>query len=122
MKAEKIDHVAILVKDLEKAGKFYADLFGTEFSGPNENKELDIRNLMSPIGIELVTPLTPDGVMARTLEHRGDGMTLLSLKVPNVAEATAEMKAKGIRQTAGTGTRIAIFHPKDLCGVTIELI
>jgi len=122
MKAEKIDHVAILVKDLEKAGKLYADLFGTEFSGPNEIKNLDIRNLMSPLGIELVTPLTPDGVMARTLEQRGEGLTLLSFKVPNVAEAAVEMKARGIRQIGGLETRAAIFHPKDLCGVTVELI
>ena len=84
MKAEKINHVAILVKDLEEAGKLYADLFGIEFSGPSESKELDIRSLNSPAGIELVSPLTPDGVMARTLEHRGEGITLLGLKVPNV--------------------------------------
>jgi len=122
MKAEKIDHVAILVKDLEKAGKLYADLFGTEFSGPNENKDLDIRNLMSPIGIELVTPLSSDGVLARNLEKRGEGLYLLSLKVPNIAEAIAEMKSQGVRQIGGDGKRIAIFHPKDLCGVLIELI
>ena len=122
MKVEKIDHIAILVKDLEKAGKFFADLFNTEFAGPNEVKETDMRNLMSPEGIELVTPLTPNGVLARTLEHRGEGITLISLKVPNVVEATAEMKAKGVRQIGGIGTKIALFHPKDLYGVTIELI
>ena len=122
MKAEKIDHVAILVKDLEKAGKFYADLFGAEFSGPNEIKNLDIRNLLSPLGIELVSPLSPDGAMARTLERRGEGLTMLSLKVPNVAEAAAEMKARGIRQIGALEGRAAIFHPKDLFGVTIELI
>ena len=122
MKAEKIDHVAILVRDLEKAGRLYADLFGAEFSGPNEVKNLDIRNLLSPLGIELVSPLSPDGAMARTLERRGEGLTMLSLKVPNVAEAAAEMKARGIRQIGALEARAAIFHPKDLFGVTIELI
>jgi methylmalonyl-CoA epimerase len=122
MKVEKIDHVAILVKDLEKAGKFFADLLDTEFAGPNEIKELDIRNLMSPEGIELVTPLTPDGPTARTLAQRGEGVTLISLEVPNVVEATGEMKAKGVRQVGGIGTRVALFHPKDLYGVLVELI
>ncbi len=122
MKAEKINNIAILVKDLEQAGKLFADLFGTEFNGPYENKELDIRRLMSPIGIALVTSLTPDGVMARTLANRGEGMYVLSLKVPNVEEASTEMKSRGIRQIGGDGKRIAVFHPKDLCGVMIELI
>jgi methylmalonyl-CoA epimerase len=125
MKVQKIDHVAILVKDIDKAAKFYGNLFGTEFSGPRENKELDIKNLMSPIGIELVTPLTPNGVLSRTLANRGEGMTLLSLAVPDIKRAVADMKAAGVRQIGGGGSNtatMALFHPKDLFGVTIELI
>ena len=122
MKVEKIDHVAILVKDLEEAGKLFADLFGLEFSGPGEHKDLDVRNLTSSEGVDLITPLTPDGAMARTLNNRGEGFQLLSLRVANVAEATAEMKAKGIRQVGGSGTTLALFHPKDLHNVLIQLI
>lgn len=121
MKIEGIQHVAILVGDLEKAGKLYSDLFGIEFDGPNERKELDIRNRMSPEGIELLSPLTPDGVMAKTLEKRGEGITLLALKVPNIEQAKAKMDSKGIRKIGG-GDKTAIYHPKDLNGVTIELI
>ena len=36
MKVNKIHHVSVLVKDLEKAGKLYSDLFGIEFEGPYE--------------------------------------------------------------------------------------
>ena len=97
-------------------------MFGTEFSGPRENKETDVRNLMSPLGIELVTPLSPDGAPARTLDRKGEGLTMLSLKVSNLKEAAAEMKARGIRQIGGSGTRMALFHPKDLHGVLIELM
>jgi methylmalonyl-CoA epimerase len=122
MKVTKIDHVAILVEDLEKAGKFFADLLGTEFPESEESEELDIKNLMSPIRIELVTPLTQDGVLSRTLAKRGEGITLLSLSVPNLKEAVAEMKAKGIRQIGEVEGRAVLFHPKDLHGVTIELV
>ena len=121
MKIEKIHHVAILVEDLEKAGKLYSDLFGIEFTSPKEEKALDIRNMLSSEGIELVSPLTPDGAMAKNLERRGEGITLLALTVDNVEEASAEMRDKGIRQIGGDGTRMTIFHPKDLNGVTIEL-
>ncbi|MFC1943778.1 VOC family protein [Chloroflexota bacterium] len=123
MKVEKIDHVGIMVKDLEKAGRFFADLFEVEFTGPSENPGQDIRNMMSrPLGIELISPLTPDGPNARTLENRGEGLSLLSLKVQNLEEAVAEMKSKGIRQVGAIGKRIAIFHPKDTYGVMIDLV
>ncbi|MFC2071938.1 VOC family protein [Chloroflexota bacterium] len=130
MKVEKIDHVAILVKDIEKASKFFADLFDIEFNGPNEIKGGDAVNMTSrPLGIELLTPSTPDGAMAKVLERRGEGLSLLSLKVANKEEAMAEMKARGIRNIApagmtapGGGTGGAIYHPKDTYGVQIELV
>ncbi len=46
---------------------------------------------------------------------------MLSLEVENIEEATAEMKSKGIRQVKLLRPGTAIFHPKDLQGVMIEL-
>jgi len=125
MKVEKIDHVAINVKDLRKAAQFFADLLGTEFSSPAVFKELDLTALINPLGMELVEPLTPDGPTARTTEQRGEGLSLLSLKVTNVEEAMAEMKSRGIRlvnMIDRPKMKAAIYHPKDTFGVMIELI
>ena len=124
MKIEKIDHVAILVKDLTKAEEFFSDLFEMRFAKLGEVKEVDARSIMEASGIEILEPLTPDGPTAKTLEKRGEGLTLISLKVPNLDEAMAEMKAKGIRLVAERheDVRLAIYHPKDTYGVMIELI
>lgn len=122
MKVEKIDHIAIRVKDLEKASKFFSDLLGIEFSGPNENKGADIRSVASPVGIALTEPLSPDGPSARALERRGEGLAMLSLQVKNFEQAAAEMKSHGIRQVVEFGTKTALFHPQDLHGVMIELL
>lgn len=125
MKVEKIDHVAINVKDLRKAAQFFADLLGTEFSSPAVFKELDLTASINPLGMELVEPLTPDGPTARTIEQRGEGLSLLSLKVTNVEEAMAEMKSRGIRllnMIDRPKMKAAIYHPKDTFGVMIELI
>jgi methylmalonyl-CoA/ethylmalonyl-CoA epimerase len=125
MKVEKIDHVAINVKDLKKAAQFFADLLGTEFSSPAVFKELDLTSLIEPLGIELVEPLTPDGPTARTIEQRGEGLSLISLKVTNVEEAMAEMKSRGVRLVTlidRPKMKAAIYHPKDTFGVMIELI
>ena len=124
MKIEKIDHIVIGVKDLKKATEFFADLLGTEFTNVGEFKELDVRSCIEPLGIEIVEPLTPDGTTAKAIERRGEGVTLLSLKVPNLEEAIAEMKIRGIRQvrTVEYGNwKAALFHPADTYGVMIEL-
>ncbi len=126
MKFEKIDHVGIMVKDLEKASKFFAELFDTEFNIRDIDTESDIRASMShPINIELVTPLKQDGEAAKALEHRGEGLTMLSLKVPNLEEAIANMESHGVRllrREELPEAKMAFFHPKDLYGVMIELI
>ena len=125
MKVEKIHHVSIMVKDLEKAGKFLGDLFGTEFSGPHESKELDVRFLTSPLGINLVIPLSPDGPSARALDRRGEGVSMLVLSVPNLKEAIADMESHGVRLVGREdrpSAKTAVFHPKDLYGVLIELM
>jgi len=125
MKVQKIHHISVLVKDLEKAGKLYSDLFGIEFDGPYEQRDLDVRYLSSSIGLNLASPLTPDGPSARSLERRGEGLSMLVLNVPEIDEAIADMESHGIRLVGREDrptARVASFHPKDLCGVMIELM
>ena len=124
MYIEKIDHVAIRVRDKEQACNLFTDLFGLDFF-EFENEELDIKAAIAPPGIEIIEPLTPDGVTSRILERHGEGLTLLSLKVPNLDEGVVEMEAHGIRlinRLEVGELKIAIFHPEDTYGTTIELI
>ncbi len=125
MKVQKIHHVSVLVKDLEKAGKLYSDLFGIEFDGPYDQEDLDVRFLSSSMGLNLASPLTPDGPTAKSLERRGEGLSMLVLNVPEIDEAIADMESHEIRLVGREDrptARVASFHPKDLCGVMIELI
>ena len=125
MKVEKIDHIVIRVKDAQKATKFSADLFETEFSNLGEFEQLDIVSYMDPLGIEIIEPLTPDGATTRAIESNGEGLSLLSLKVPNLEEAAAEMQSRGIRQLWRVEKgpwKAAIYHPADTYGALIELI
>ena len=125
MKIEKIDHIAIMVKDLKEAEKFFGELLETRFAALGDINDMDARSMMEPSGIEIIEPLSPDGVSARTLQKRGEGLSLLSLKVADLDEAMAEMKSRGIRLTAQDQRgklRMAIYHPKDTFGVMIELI
>jgi len=125
MKIEKIDHVAIRVKDVDKARKFFSEAFGCDFKSLGNSPELDIKSIMDTHGIELVEPYSEDGPNARMLAKYGEGLTLLSLKVPDLDQAVEHVKKMGVRVTAVVKTgdmRMAILHPKDTFGVQIELI
>ena len=74
MKIERIDHIAILVKNLEKAERFFGELFETKFTVLGERSEFDIRNAIDPSGIELVASLLSDGEMAEVIRKRGEGV------------------------------------------------
>ena len=125
MKVEKLDHVHIYTLDLEKARKFWEDLLGSKFDDQvNSIPELGTRFIKHPMGIGLVEATSPDGVVARAIEKRGEGLSGISLKVADIEQAIAEMQAKGLRLTgrATVGAKKeAFFHPKDAFGVAIEL-
>ncbi|MBN1849605.1 MAG: VOC family protein, partial [Deltaproteobacteria bacterium] len=125
MKIIGIDHIAIRVKYLKKAIDFFEDLFDTKFHELGEVPALDIISYIDPIGLELVSPLLPDGPTRRVLDRRGEGMTVLSLKVDDLDKAVAEMEAKGVRMThRGRNGDLegAVFHPSDTFGVLFELV
>lgn len=124
-KAERIDHIAIFVKDLDKAMQLFGEALGIEFPEPWENKNFDIKETIGPLPlcINLCTPLTPDGEAAKLIEHKGEGVSMISIKVPNLEEAVAAMKARGVRQIGNEkigDAEMVTFHPKDTFGVMIE--
>ena len=125
MKVEKLDHVHIAVHDLEGAIKFFSDILGTKFGDIiHDDQVFHLRSAIDPLGLELLTSTTPDGVVARSLAKKGEGVHALSFKVPNLDEAVAELQAKGLRLVGRIELgriREAQFHPKDAYGVMIEL-
>ena len=127
MKATRIDHVAVVVKDLEAAVATYQHNFDLEKAGGGEVPSLGIHNAFLQIGgarIELVTPTSATGPVAEFLEQRGEGMYLLSLEVEDLDKAVTHLEATGarVRVAAGsTGQRLAFVSPKSAHGVLLQL-
>lgn len=124
MKVEKLDHVVILVRDLDEAIRFFSELFETEFTIVGDFKFADVKSAIDPLGIELAQPLTPDGSAAKRLERNGEGLADIALKVENLEKAMAEMESRGIRVVAKLdlgSVKEAVLHPKDTHGVMIAL-
>jgi len=130
---KRIDHVAVIVRDIEQALVFYRDTLGIV---PSEIKEVpteQVRIAFLPMGgpggseIELIEPTTPGSTLSKYLEKRGEGLHHICLEVDNIDTALQEMKDKGApvldQQPRIAAEGRAIFlHPKGTSGVLLELI
>lgn len=124
MKVEKLDHVHVYVKDLEKAIKLYEDILGEKASGFMIEQKDHVKCVIFPCGVELISSLTPDGPVARAIAAGGEGLKAISFKVTDIDKAKEDLKSKGLRmvgEVAPGKLREILFHPKDACGVMIEI-
>jgi methylmalonyl-CoA epimerase len=129
----RIDHVAIIVRNIEQALVFYRDTLGIT---PSEIKEVpteQVRIAFLPMGgpggseLELIEPITPNSSLTRFLEKRGEGLHHICLEVADIDAALAEMQEKGVpvldKQPRIAAAGRAIFlHPKGTNGVLLELL
>ena len=135
---KKIDHIAIVVHNIEEALQVYEGALGLELAEVKEAPEQAVRIAFLPVGeseIELVEPLTADtstklstsSGVARFLEKRGEGLHHICLEVDDIEAALQDLAAQGIRlideqPRQGAHGRVAFLHPKSTHGVLIELI
>ena len=128
MKAKRIDHVVIAVKDLEAAVETYQRNFGLEQVSSGEVPSLGIRNVFLQIGdaqLELITPLSEQGPVADFLAKHGGGLYLLALEVDNLDEAIMTLQNQGARVNVATGSsgqRLAFVSPRATHGVLLQLL
>jgi methylmalonyl-CoA/ethylmalonyl-CoA epimerase len=129
-KVKQINHVAVVVDDMEKALSFWRDALGMELHGlrdvPAEKSQVAFLPL-SGSEVELVKPTTDDSGIAKYLAKRGPGMHHLCLEVDDIEGMMSQLKAKGVRLinegplTAADGKKYAFIHPESTSGVLIEL-
>ena len=98
MKIKKIAHIGMAVADTDQASSFYTSMLDLKLDRQENLGELKISFV--PIGetnVELVQSTTAEGVMAKYVSKRGEGIHHLALEVENIDEALAELKAKGVK-------------------------
>jgi len=130
---QRIDHVAIIVRNIEQALVFYRDTLGI---APSEIKDVpteQVRIAFLPMGgpggseIELIEPTTPNSSLTKFLEKRGEGLHHICLEVEDIDASLAEMQEKGASvldsqpRIAAEG-RAIFLHPKGTNGVLLELL
>ncbi len=126
----KLNHLALVVADLDKALGFWRDDIGLSAVGepqtvPDEAVSIAFLDLGNA-HLELIQPTTDDSGVAQYLERRGPGLHHVCLQVPDIEAKTAELLEKGYDMINETprerdGRRYAFVHPKSAGGVLLEL-
>jgi methylmalonyl-CoA/ethylmalonyl-CoA epimerase len=128
-KITKLNHVAIVVPDIDEALSFWRDGLGLRVEQVEDVPGQKSQVAFLPLGdseVELVKPTTDDSGVAKFLASRGAGMHHLCFEVDDIDEMLAELKAKGVRLIDETalqmeGRKVAFIHPKSANGVLVEL-
>jgi methylmalonyl-CoA epimerase len=129
---KRIDHIAIVVKDLDAALRVYRDVLGLPLERVEEvpAEKVKVAFLPLPEGdgeVELVQPTAADTGIARYLAKRGEGMHHICFEVDDIQAAMNEMSASGLQvledepRLGGQGQKYVFIHPKTAHGVLIEL-
>ncbi|NPV66462.1 MAG: methylmalonyl-CoA epimerase [Anaerolineae bacterium] len=130
MSAAAINHIAVVVENLEAALRFWRDALDLPLSRVEDNTDEAVRIAFLPLGeseIELLEPSTPDSGIARYLAKRGPGMHHLCVEVADLEAAMQRLVAHGVELINETprvrpdGTRYAFIHPRSTGGVLLEL-
>jgi len=128
-RVKKINHVAIVVKDIDAALAFWRDQLGLKLNHIEDVPSQASKVAFMPVGegeVELVEPTNPDSGLAKYLNTRGEGMHHLCVEVDDIEGMLAQLKEKGVRlineePIALPGRRMAFIHPKSTNGVLLEL-
>lgn len=126
----KLNHVAIVVPDLEAGTAIYRDTLGAKVSAPVALPEHGVTTVFVELPntkIELLHPLGDGSPIAKFLEKNpSGGMHHVCYEVDDIEAAAAHLKAQGARALGeikiGAHNKPVLFlHPKDFCGTLVEL-
>lgn len=129
----KIEHIGIVVKDLEKSLRPYQELLGLKL---RETEELDVEGAMTrlaffPIGevnVELVHTTAHTGLVADFLKEHGEGIHHIAFEVEDLETVFQDLRSRGIQFvwdkiiTGSRGSKVAFFKAEEFNGIYIELV
>ncbi|MCK5053235.1 MAG: methylmalonyl-CoA epimerase [Anaerolineales bacterium] len=127
---KRINHIAIVVEEIDDALHFWRDALGLTVTRVEEVPDQDSVVAFLPVGdteIELVKPTSAESGVARYLENRGPGIHHICFEVDDIEASLDSLKASGVRLINSDpvigvgGKRIAFIHPESTNGVLVEL-
>ena len=127
---KQITEVGVAVKDLEKATRLFVDVLGAKAGEIITVERYQMRYRMCRVGnvdFELMEPVGEEGVIARFIKARGEGLHHVGFAVENLIEKLDALKEQGVSLIDEEpqelfGATYAFVHPSAFFGVMFELI
>jgi methylmalonyl-CoA/ethylmalonyl-CoA epimerase len=126
----KVHHVALVVRSVEEAGRFWQDAVGLPLETVMDIPQDRVRIAFLTVGeskVELVEPTDDTTGVARFLANKGEGFHHVCFEVPNLAETLLRLEIDGLELIDSAPRRgaegpVAFIHPRSCHGVLVELI
>ncbi len=126
----KVEHIGIAVKSLTDAVPLFEKLLNTPCykTEPVESEKVTTAFFrQGETKIELLESSDPDGVIARFIDRKGEGMHHIAFEVADIEAEMKRLQAEGfvlLNETPKPGADnklVCFLHPKNTNGVLVEL-
>ena len=126
----KIEHIGIAVKNLEKSNLLFEKLFGVASYKQEEVASEGVKTSFfknGPNKIELLEATNLDSPIAKFLEKKGEGIHHIAFEVTDIISEIERLQSEGFVlinsiPKKGADNKLVVFlHPKETNGVLIEL-
>ena len=127
---DKIEHIGIAVKDLEKSNIIFTKLFGEKPYKMEEVASEGVKTSFFKTGTnktELLEATNPDSPIAKFIAKKGEGVHHIAFAVTDIKAEVVRLKKEGFivlneEPKKGADNKLVVFlHPKSTNGVLIEL-
>ena len=127
---KKVEHIGIAVKSLEIAIPLYEKMLNSPCYKTEIVESENVKTAFFKQGdtkIELLESTSPDGVIARYIEKKGEGMHHIAFEVEDIEAEMKRMVADGFtllneKPKPGADNKMVCFlHPKGTGGILTEL-
>ena len=126
----KVEHIGIAVKSLSQSIPLFEKLLQTPCYKTESVETEKVTTAFFQKGetkLELLESTAPDGVIARFIEKRGEGLHHLAFEVADIESEMRRLKEEGFTllndkpKQGADGKLVCFVHPKDTASVLIEI-
>ena len=127
---KKIEHIGIAVKNFELSVPLYEKMLNTICYKQELVASEKVNTAFFKVGdskIELLCSTDPEGVIARYIDKKGEGIHHIAYEVEDIYAEMARMQREGFTllqeapKRGADNTWVCFLHPKDSGGVLVEL-